>query len=688
MATIDRPQIELAAVDKTKQAFDSVKKSFGDLQSSAGGLQASFAGIASAIVGGAFAASIKSVANYGEELAKSSEKTGIAVESYARIQYAAKLADVENDALAKGMKTLAGNVYENDKAFAALGISTRNSSGQIRGMDDILGDVAEAFAGMEDGAGKSALAVRIFGKAGADLIPLLNQGRQGLKDAGDEAQRLGLVLGADATQKMQAFNDNLKRLEASSKGAAIAIGNELIPSLNNLLKELLKGKELFGNFASAIINLGTINPFRSVADNIKNINAELADLEKRKALFKDFGERVPASLDREIEVAQKRIEFLKLQQRQNATQIDDPSLDEGARLRARFGDQSVKKKQAPNLGDPEAAKRQADLYANAVKSIEEQINKTADLTAQEEELARIQAGRYGKLSQGQQDNLIRLAGELEATRQNARVQKEADEAVKKSQADANQRAAREADALNSSAAAYKDMIDPMAKYVRQLDEINKLRERGLLTADQAIEAEFRVQLQIDETLTKTTEAAKENDNVYRELGLTFSSAFGQLIIAGGSAGDVMKSLAKDVVQLIAKITILEPLAENMRSIFKDLSGGTSATGFIKSLFGGGQSGAVFDSAGGGDIAGRLLGSYATGTDYVPQTGPYMLHQGEKVIPAGQGGGVNLTVNYNPSGNGGAADAQQMASTLVPLIRGVVRGEINTQLRPGGAFQPA
>jgi hypothetical protein len=33
----------------------------------------------------------------------------------------------------------------------------------------------------------------------------------------------------------------------------------------------------------------------------------------------------------------------------------------------------------------------------------------------------------------------------------------------------------------------------------------------------------------------------------------------------------------------------------------------------------------------------LLGSYDTGTDYVPKTGPYLLHQGEKVVKAGENG---------------------------------------------------
>ena len=182
----------------------------------------------------------------------------------------------------------------------------------------------------------------------------------------------------------------------------------------------------------------------------------------------------------DIETAKKRLEFLKLQQRQNVAQIDDPSLDEGARLRARFGDLSPKKKQAPSLPDYGAAKAQADLYAQAVKNAQDLIVKTGDLTTFEEELARIENGRYGKLLPAQRDVLLNLAGQVDQIRENSRVQKEADEAVKKSSDESAQRTLREAEALNASAAAYKDLIDPTAKYARQLEEIQKLREKGLL----------------------------------------------------------------------------------------------------------------------------------------------------------------------------------------------------------------
>jgi len=54
----------------------------------------------------------------------------------------------------------------------------------------------------------------------------------------------------------------------------------------------------------------------------------------------------------------------------------------------------------------------------------------------------------------------------------------------------------------------------------------------------------------------------------------------------------------------------------------------------------------------GASSSSVSGSYATGTDYVPETGIYLLHQGEAVIPAAQNngsvgtGGSTIIQNYS------------------------------------------
>jgi len=65
----------------------------------------------------------------------------------------------------------------------------------------------------------------------------------------------------------------------------------------------------------------------------------------------------------------------------------------------------------------------------------------------------------------------------------------------------------------------------------------------------------------------------------------------------------------------------------------------------------------------------LYGSYDTGTDYVPRTGPYLLHQGERVTPAGQAGGV--TVSFGNIVFNGVRDGAEAVSTFKGFLKSPV-----------------
>src|SRR5690606_29214832 len=79
-------------------------------------------------------------------------------------------------------------------AFQAIGVAVKNADGTLRSSSDVMGDVAEKFKGMEDGAAKTAIAIQIFGKSGAGMINMLNAGRDGIKAMTDEARALGIVI--------------------------------------------------------------------------------------------------------------------------------------------------------------------------------------------------------------------------------------------------------------------------------------------------------------------------------------------------------------------------------------------------------------------------------------------------------------------------------------------------------------
>lgn len=228
-------KIAISAIDETKAAFNSINKSLGTLRSSFQSLSI----IATATV---FAGFIKAQIDAQDELFKMSQKIGIATDELSKLQYAAKLADVDTAQLqtglvklSKGMSETARGTGEAYNAFTAMGISVKNTDGSLKSSSQLLGEVADKFAGYEDGASKTALAVAIFGRSGADLIPLLNAGREGLKDAGDELGRFGGVVMPEAAKQAEIFNDNITKLSTVVGSAGKAITNELLTPINRVI---------------------------------------------------------------------------------------------------------------------------------------------------------------------------------------------------------------------------------------------------------------------------------------------------------------------------------------------------------------------------------------------------------------------------------------------------------------------
>jgi hypothetical protein len=71
------------------------------------------------------------------------------------------------------------------------------------------------------------------------MIPLLNQGAVGLKQAADEAVRFGIVLSKDMTDSAEAFNDNLTRMHKIGDGLIIQLTSQMLPALEELSRRLV-----------------------------------------------------------------------------------------------------------------------------------------------------------------------------------------------------------------------------------------------------------------------------------------------------------------------------------------------------------------------------------------------------------------------------------------------------------------
>lgn len=238
-------QKELDAAKAKLSSFDKTAKATG------AGIKKAFAALAATGVVAGMAAAAKSAIDLADSTSKAAAKIGTTTEALSQLRYAAGLAGVSSDGLDKSLLKLNRSLAEAAtnsgsrvaKAFAALGTAATDSRGGVKDADTALEDLADRFAGMQDGAAKTALAMDIFGKSGADLIPLLNNGAQAIRGYRKEADALGLTIGQNAARAAEQFNDNLTRLQTVMSGAMLQAAQELTPALadiTNAMAELVK----------------------------------------------------------------------------------------------------------------------------------------------------------------------------------------------------------------------------------------------------------------------------------------------------------------------------------------------------------------------------------------------------------------------------------------------------------------
>lgn len=240
----NRAQILISAVDQTKTAFDSIKRGLGGLTDTAKSVNGVLANLGVAVSVAGLTAMVKSAINTGDALDEMSQRVGVSVETLSVWKPAAEQSGVSGESFEKGLRKLSTTMLEaatgsEDAArgFSAVGVEFKNQDGTLRATDQVLLDLAERFKAMPDGAEKTALAVQLFGKSGAELIPFLNQGRDGINELAAEMQALGVQMSSETAAQAGNFNDALDKL----KLATTSIGNQIIASLLPALNDMAGG---------------------------------------------------------------------------------------------------------------------------------------------------------------------------------------------------------------------------------------------------------------------------------------------------------------------------------------------------------------------------------------------------------------------------------------------------------------
>jgi hypothetical protein len=199
--------------------------------------------------------------DYAVEASKAAQRTGLTVEAWQELKAAGEATGLEAGALEHSLILMSKAAYgaaegsdEMGKTFARLGIHTKDANGHLKGGDVLLSELAEKFSRMPDGIAKTALATRAFGRSGAEMLPFLNKGAEGIAELRHHAHELGLVLDQETIEAAKQWKKEMREMSERIEGLKLQLGAKLLHGFMALKKGIGETAKVLGSFFKTFVD--------------------------------------------------------------------------------------------------------------------------------------------------------------------------------------------------------------------------------------------------------------------------------------------------------------------------------------------------------------------------------------------------------------------------------------------------
>lgn len=253
-------RVTFKGVDKTREAFGKIKQNFKNLQDQLGKVKLGFGKIGTALTAAFSISALKKIIDTGEEIGKLSAKLDVSTESLSELKYAGERCGVEFNSLTSGLQEMAKRVRdaahgtgEAKDALNLLGLSAKELYAVAP--NEQLALIANELIGVTDSSDRAELAVKLFGSSGAALLPILEQGKDGIRKFREEAKKLGVSLSQEECEAMTKFNSELAKLQAVLTSLLTSILVPILPMLSAFFEAIRSGHPAITFIITAVSTL-------------------------------------------------------------------------------------------------------------------------------------------------------------------------------------------------------------------------------------------------------------------------------------------------------------------------------------------------------------------------------------------------------------------------------------------------
>lgn len=584
-----------------------------------------------------------------DSIGKMARQLGVSAEELQELRFAAQRAGIEQGRLDQSMVAFTKRLGEAKQgtgqakdALEELGISMEDLKDATP--VEALAKVADKLSEIEDPMRRNAILADLFSRSGIIMGNMLTDGAAGMAQMRQRARELGVVLSNDIVRRAEQAADELGDMEKVLSVAATSAGLELMPAMRSLSQALTDP-----NFLSSIRELGSLMArlivfFTQYHAEILSVAAALVVFAKSQDIGgKKLGKaRVPVQLL--ISALAGLATHLVITGGESASAAE--KIEE-------FNQQM----EALGAGGG-SVERAGQAVVSLTAAVQTRNRELEDLIA-----------RYRMTPEFVQTLTDTIELENTARRLNIDLSTEQGRAW----ADQFARGQELRRVLEDVRRITEETVTPTKLYADEVARLNELLASGHLSQqqfNQALEA-------AKSRLKDATEETSRLDEVAERLGFTFTSSFEDAIVEGKKFSEVIKGLEQDLIRLILRTAVIEPLAGGLGSIFSSVLGGA-----IGGLFGGGG-GALTGSvagAGGGASGHPGFARSQHGNIFTRPSATFIAETGkpEGVLPLtrigsdlgvkAQGvGGGNVNVIINNSGGEVRTEERRAANGEIELI---------------------
>ena len=180
------------------------------------------------------------------------KQTGISTDELQKMQYASDLVDVSLEDITGALRKMKPKMDENNETFQKLGVSVTNADGSLRSATDVFYDSIKALSGIQNETERDQIAMELFGKGADQLAGIIDDGGEALKQYGEEAESLGLIMSGETLDALSQTNDTIDQMKARMSATMGQIGADVATVLAPALE---KGAEWIGTITAKLREL-------------------------------------------------------------------------------------------------------------------------------------------------------------------------------------------------------------------------------------------------------------------------------------------------------------------------------------------------------------------------------------------------------------------------------------------------